>query len=93
MSQTKWGREFAGLFCQDIVENISAYYDKEGLSPELRARIEEHVSKCGDCGLVYDTFSKTIELYQVQAEAKMPEDIKQRLHCALRLKDSDPEAS
>jgi len=91
MTEKKWGKRFGEIYCQEVAENLSAYYDGD-IPPELCAQIEAHVKECGDCTIVLNTFSKTIELYKDEAtESQLPEDVKGRLHAVLDL--TEPESA
>ena len=50
----------AMLTCKEVLANLSDYIDEEG-SAELRPAIEDHISWCRRCSLVFDTTEKASE--------------------------------
>jgi predicted anti-sigma-YlaC factor YlaD len=69
--------------CKSAVNELSNYLDGE-LDEELKQVIEIHLGKCHHCHAVFDTTRKTIELYCDGKLFPLPEDVRQRLHEALR---------
>ncbi|MGH2922340.1 MAG: anti-sigma factor family protein [Gaiellaceae bacterium] len=49
------------LSCQELVELVTDYLEG-ALSPEERARFEEHVDPCSGCGNYLEQMRRTIEL-------------------------------
>jgi anti-sigma factor RsiW len=49
------------LSCQELVELVTDYLEG-ALPPEERARFEEHVGRCGGCGVYLDQMRRTVEL-------------------------------
>lgn len=47
--------------CEHVIREISNYIDGE-ISPELRARMEEHVRGCKHCAAVLDGTTNTLRL-------------------------------
>ncbi len=73
--------------CHDLLKSLSDYIDGD-LSPELCARIEQHLEGCENCRIVVDSLRKTVYLYQVSSEpASVPEDVRQRLFRKLDLEE------
>jgi anti-sigma factor RsiW len=71
------------LKCKQAVNQLSNYLDGE-LDEELRKTLEAHLGKCHHCHAVFDTTRKTIELYCDGKLFPLPEDVRARLHEALR---------
>ncbi len=71
--------------CNKAIKELSAYLDGE-LDAELRQTLEAHLTYCNHCHAVYDTTKKTIELYCDGKLFSLPEDVRARLHDALRRK-------
>jgi predicted anti-sigma-YlaC factor YlaD len=69
--------------CKKAVNQLSNYLDG-GLDEELKSIIEAHLGKCHHCHAVFDTTRKTIELYCDGKLFPLPEDVRARLHEALR---------
>jgi anti-sigma factor (TIGR02949 family) len=73
--------------CQEYLRQISDYIDGE-LSPDLCAKLEEHLSGCNHCMVVVNTLKRTIELYQEEENAtSLPAEAKKRLYSRLSLDD------
>ena len=49
------------ISCEHVIQEISNYIDGE-ITPELRARIEEHVRGCKHCAAVLDGTTNTLRL-------------------------------
>jgi len=47
--------------CEHVIQEISNYIDGE-VTPELRARMEEHIRGCRHCAAVLDGTSNTLRL-------------------------------
>jgi len=47
--------------CQELVELVTDFLE-EALSPEERARFEQHLSECGNCETYLEQMRATIEL-------------------------------
>jgi RNA polymerase sigma-70 factor, ECF subfamily len=47
------------ISCRHVTKQISAYIDNE-VTPELRAKIDEHLRLCGRCSVVLDTTRKLL---------------------------------
>jgi anti-sigma factor (TIGR02949 family) len=73
--------------CKGLASSISEYLDGE-LPPELCAELEQHMSECENCTIVFNTMHKTIDLYrQPEPNSSLPDDIKTRLYHRLHLED------
>ena len=73
------------LDCKNALHEISDYLDKE-LDQELRKALEVHLKGCHHCKAVFDTTRKTIELYCDGKLFPLPNDVRGRLHEAIRRK-------
>jgi hypothetical protein len=47
--------------CEHVIQEISNYIDGE-ITPELRARMDEHIHGCKHCAAVLDGTSNTLRL-------------------------------
>lgn len=75
--------------CRKLIKQVSGLIDKD-LPPELCAELEEHIKRCPNCQIVFNTTKKTIELYQVSTLADgYSEEARQKLF--LRLKVNPPD--
>jgi hypothetical protein len=68
--------------CKKVILELSSYLE-EGLDASVRADLEQHLSRCGDCRLVVDTCRKTIQVFCNSEPVPLPEDVRERLHTAL----------
>jgi anti-sigma factor RsiW len=71
------------LNCKKAVNQLSSYLDGE-LDQELKQILEAHLGKCHHCHAVFDTTRKTIELYCDGKLFPLPDEVRNRLHEALR---------
>ena len=67
------------------MKEISGYLDDE-LTQDLKRTLETHLTYCNHCHAVLDSTKKTIELYCDGKLFSLPEDVRLRLHDALRRK-------
>jgi anti-sigma factor (TIGR02949 family) len=73
--------------CKDLLGNLSDFIDGE-LSDDLCQEIQRHMAGCENCRVVFDTMTKTVYLYQVNAqETEIPADVRGRLFETLHLDD------
>lgn len=49
------------LTCEEVLANLSDYFDEE-CSAELRAQLEDHISKCRRCRVVFDSTGKMLKI-------------------------------
>ena len=71
--------------CNNAIKEICQYLDGE-LSPELKRSLESHLTYCNHCSAVYDSTRKTIDLYCDGKLFSLPDDVRTRLHEALKRK-------
>jgi len=73
--------------CKDLLGNLSDYIDGE-LSDDLCQELQRHMAGCENCRVVFDTMTKTVYLYQTNAqETEVPADVRGRLFEKLHLDD------
>jgi predicted anti-sigma-YlaC factor YlaD len=71
--------------CQRLLASIGDYVEGE-INLELCQEIERHLSGCENCRIVVDTLSKTIYLYQANAQdTTVPGAVRDRLFSTLKL--------
>jgi anti-sigma factor RsiW len=73
------------LNCQRVFRELSNYIDGD-LDPVLRVELEVHLTVCQNCCLVVDQTKKTIELFCDSELVPLPEDVRSKIHAALREK-------
>ena len=69
--------------CKNAVKEISNFLDGD-LDETLKRTIQDHLKGCHHCRAVVDTTRKTIELYCDGKLFTLPDDVRNRLHEALR---------
>ena len=77
------------LTCKDFLSELNEYFD-ETTDAEIRRRVEEHVSECPNCFVVFDTTKKTLQIYKGMEPQPIPQDVHSRLMAALERKRSSP---
>ena len=73
------------LTCKQFLQELSDYLD-ENVDPEVRARLEKHISECPNCYVICDTTKKTIRIYQGMDPHPIPQEVEARLIAALEKK-------
>ena len=71
------------MSCRKLLSEISNYLDGE-IDPAARQELDEHLAKCPNCWVVFDTTRKTIQIYQGCEPYPIPETLQNRLQQALR---------
>ena len=71
--------------CNKAIQEIGGYLDGE-LTEELKHTLETHLTFCDHCHAVYDSTKKTIDLYCDGELFSLPDDVRTRLHEALKRK-------
>jgi anti-sigma factor (TIGR02949 family) len=73
--------------CKQLLGNLSDYIDGE-LSDELCQELQRHMTGCENCRVVFDTLTKTVYLYQAEAQqTEVPAEVRGRLFETLHLDD------
>ena len=70
------------LNCKKAVNQLSNYLGE--LDAGLKKTLEAHLGKCHHCHALFDTTRKTIELYCDGKLFPLPDEVRGRLHAALR---------
>ncbi len=73
------------LTCKQFLEELSDYLD-EKTDPELRQKLEQHISDCPNCWVICDTTKKTIQVYKGMDPVPLAPEIHDRLMAALEQK-------
>jgi anti-sigma factor RsiW len=76
------------LNCDGVVRELSNYLDGE-LELAVKQELEQHLGHCGDCKMVVDQTRLTVSIFCDSEPVEIPDDIKSRLHEALRRKFSE----
>jgi len=75
------------LTCKDFLAELNEYLD-ETTDADIRRRVEEHVSECPNCFVVFDTTKKTLQIYKGMEPQPIPQDVHSRLMAALERRRS-----
>jgi predicted anti-sigma-YlaC factor YlaD len=73
------------LTCKEFLGWLNDYLC-DSQDPECRRHVEEHVTACPNCWVIYDTTKKTIQVYKGQEPQEVPPDVQTRLMAALQKK-------
>ena len=73
----------AELTCQEVVELVSDYLEG-ALSPQDRARFEQHLSACDGCTNYVEQMRETLRLTGMLTEEQVPVAQRERLRQAFR---------
>jgi anti-sigma factor RsiW len=71
------------LTCKEVVEIVSDYLEG-ALSPDDRARFEEHLAACDGCTNYVEQMRETIRLSGMLTEEQIPVAQRERLRQAFR---------
>jgi anti-sigma factor RsiW len=70
------------MTCTEFLAILDDIIDEQ-IAQETRAEIEQHISKCEHCEVVFNTTRKTIEIYRSHEVYELPADLRERLHAAI----------
>jgi anti-sigma factor RsiW len=73
------------LNCDSVIRELSNYIDG-GLEPLLKQELEQHLGECEDCNVVVVQTKKSIEILCGCEPIPLSNDLRARLHAALRNK-------
>lgn len=76
------------ITCDDVRRELSNYIEDD-VTPELRARIEEHVSACPGCRAVYDGVRNVLTLVGSGEMIELPRGFSTRLFRRLQAAQAD----
>lgn len=69
--------------CEEVRRELSNYLEDD-VTPELRSRIESHVSGCRGCRAVYDGLKNVVRLVGEGGVIELPAGFSQRLFAMIR---------
>ncbi len=72
----------AMLSCKEVLAHLSDYIDEDG-SAELRRALEEHISWCRRCRVVFDTTGKALKIVLDAEPFEVPLAVSARLYTRL----------
>ena len=68
--------------CKDVLANLSCYIDRD-CSSQLRTALEDHISRCRRCRVVFDTTGKMLRIVTDAAPFEVPLSVSARLYTRL----------
>ena len=68
--------------CKDVLANLSCYVDGDG-SDELRQALEEHISRCRRCRVIFDTTRRMLKMVTDAEPFEVPLAVSARLYTRL----------
>jgi predicted anti-sigma-YlaC factor YlaD len=68
--------------CKEVLANLTCYIDGEG-SVELRHALEEHISRCRRCRVVFDTTGRMLKIVTDSEPFEVPLSVSARLYARL----------
>lgn len=71
------------LDCKQFLECLSKHFDGE-LDEALLAEFEAHIEGCENARVMVETFDVTIKLHQRNSATPLPNDVRERLHTAIK---------
>lgn len=71
------------LDCKHVLAELSDYLDGE-ISLEVKRELEEHLSSCRRCSLVYNTTRKTLKIVTDSGAFEVPVETHARLRARLK---------
>ena len=75
------------ISCAEVRRELSNYIDHD-VTPELRARIEQHVISCSGCSAIYDGVRNVLRLVSSSEIIELPRGFSLRLYRRLMLDNS-----
>ena len=69
--------------CKEVVDLLLQYLDGE-MTPELRAKLEEHFHGCSPCEEFLSQYRTTVGLCRKALEKRMPDAVSERLKSFLQ---------
>ena len=73
--------------CDSVIREISNYIDGD-LELVMKQELERHLEHCGECRMVIDQTRLTVQVFCDEEPIELPQDVKSRLHEALKRQTS-----
>jgi anti-sigma factor RsiW len=64
--------------CQDLITELSNLVDDD-VAAEMRQRLQEHLSHCRTCQVLYDSTRRTIRIVTETGSFELPEGVAARI--------------
>ena len=65
--------------CREAIDVLGDYLDA-ALTPDVLARLEDHLRACAPCRAYLATYKRAAELAAKVSRVEMPEEVRQRLN-------------
>lgn len=75
------------LTCKDFLKALNEYLD-ETEDESIRQEVEEHISECPNCWVIFNTTNKTLKVFKGIESQEIPADVHERLMNRLHEKES-----
>lgn len=62
------------ITCEEFLAEFGDYLENH-LSPEIGKELEEHLSKCRTCRVLYDSSRKTVKIVTESNSFELPENV------------------
>lgn len=76
------------LSCKDFLTALNDYLD-ETEDAELKREVEQHVTACPNCWVIFNTTQSTLKVFKGMEPRPIPNDLHNRLMGRLRQRMSD----
>jgi anti-sigma factor RsiW len=73
------------VICSEFLLHLDDLLD-DGVTPTLRAELEQHLAGCEHCTITVTTTRKTIEVYRSNVLYDLPNSLRDRLQAAILAK-------
>jgi hypothetical protein len=73
------------LTCKQFLQELNDYLDPN-TDPDIKRKLQSHVTECPNCFVIVDTTLKTLKVYKGVEPCSIPDDVKNRLWNALERK-------
>ncbi len=70
------------MTCTEFLAILDDLIDNS-VAAETRLEVEQHMTKCSHCEVIFNTTRKTIQIYRGHEIYEMPENLRDRLHAAI----------
>ncbi len=73
--------------CKDFLSELGEFLD-DATDPQTRKELEQHITECPNCWVVFDTTKKTIQVFKGMDADPLPEPMHNKLMQALEKRAS-----
>ena len=74
--------------CKHFLSELSEFLD-DATDPQTRKELEQHITQCPNCWVVFDTTKKTIQVFKGMEADPLPEPMHDKLVRALEKKAAE----